>query len=55
MHLINIKENLSFSWLMSLTKDKDDKIYLKMYENGNTLHVKDHYPVVFNGHLLMAQ
>ena len=49
----NSKENLSFSWLMSLTKD--DKIYLKMYENGNTLHVKDHYPVVFNGHLLMAQ
>ena len=46
-------ENLSFSWLMSLTKD--DKIYLRMNGGGKTLHVKDEYPVVFNGYLLMAK
>ena len=45
-------ENLSFSWLMSLTKD--DKIYLRMNGEGKTLHVKDQFPVVFNGYLLMA-
>ena len=46
-------ENLTFSWYMSLTKD--DKIFLRMNANGKTLHVKDAFPVVFSGHLLMAQ
>ena len=46
-------ENLSFSWLMSLTKD--DKIYLRMNSGGKKLHVKDQFPVFFNGLLLMAK
>lgn len=43
-------ENLSFSWMMSLTKG--DRIHLAMAKYGTKLLTTDNYPLYFNGQLL---